>query len=78
MISFISNRYFDEEPYPFYNEEQGENQAEVDNEHALSVLHASFPSAPLAMINEAVMTDWDWQESDEHNVETCKYLEEYV
>lgn len=80
IISFLSNRHFDEEPYPFYHKDEMERQKqiEVDNEHALSVLHAAYPAAPLSEINQAVMTDWDWSESDERNILTCKYLEVYV
>lgn len=77
MISFIENRLF--EPAPTFPEENWESRSfEQENEHALSVLHANYPSAPLAMINLAVMTDWNWKDTDEQNIITCKYLEEYV
>lgn len=78
MISFVYNRVF--EPAPTFPEDSwgSEKDFETANEHALSVLHASYPNAPLRMINLAVMTDWDWSESDEQNIITCKYLEDYV
>lgn len=77
MISFVYNRVF--EPAPTFPEEYWgkEEQEYKDNEHAYSVLHAEFPSAPLEMINLAVMTDWNWSVSDEQNIITCKYLEDY-
>lgn len=39
-----------------------------------SVLHAAYPQANLAQINEAATTDWCNSLSDEQNINNCKYL----
>lgn len=47
------------------------------DEHAYIVLHAAYPYAPLAVLTDAVMTDWVNDNTDEQNIENCSYLEEY-
>lgn len=44
------------------------------SERAYSVLHAAYPHANLAQINEAATTDWCNSLSDEQNINNCKYL----
>ena len=44
------------------------------SERAYSVLHAAYPQANLAQINEAATTDWCNSLSDDQNINNCKDL----
>lgn len=59
-------------------EEEVDFQWERDENYALAIIHGCYPKAPLDVLNKAVMVDWDNNRTDEENIETCKYLEEYV
>lgn len=81
-ISFIWNKYF--EAPPVFQEELDEKErkrqamvAFPDHDHAYGVLKAEYPDTPMPMITEAVECYWDWNASDEQNVEQFKYLSEY-
>lgn len=44
-------------------------------QHAFVCLTIAYPNAPLGQINYAVSTLWNSRDTDENNVESCKYLE---
>lgn len=44
-------------------------------EHAFACLAGAYPNAPLGQVNYAVATIWNSRDTDEHNVESCRYLE---
>lgn len=56
------------------NEETMTYEAE---EYAYSVLHATYPDAPLEMLTQAVSYDWVDGETDERNIESCSWLDNY-
>ena len=43
-------------------------------QHAFICLTMAYPNAPLGQVNYAVSALWDPQDTDEANVESCKYL----
>ena len=44
--------------------------------HAFCMLTMAYPNAPLGMVNYAVSVYWNPSDTDENNIESCKYLEQ--